>query len=124
MMGDSLDPITSVDSLPPANDQATVQISAAEVSALVNLIKKVVPPILEEDAYLQPSLVNLLDDIHIQEKLRKFITDPQIKSLLIQRISTKGECEGTDSCRWMLWSHLNHIFYQFIELKMSSIQTN
>lgn len=92
-MGDSLDQISGVDSLPPTTELATVKISAAEVSALVNFIKKVVPPILEEESFLQPSLVKLLEEVHVQEKLRKFITDPLIKSLLIQRISTKGKCQ-------------------------------
>ncbi|XP_074602445.1 dynein heavy chain, cytoplasmic isoform X2 [Brevipalpus obovatus] len=97
MMGDSLDPITGGDSISSANDQTVVQVSAVEVGALVNFIKKVVSPILEGDWFVQSSLEYTLNDIHNQERLRKFITDPQNKSLLVQRISAKEDEEVSDN---------------------------
>lgn len=99
-MSDSLDPISTVvgagggsggDSLPSSNDQSTVQLPAIEVSTLVTYIKEVVAPALEGRAYVHPSLINLLDHSSTQEKLRQFISDTQVKSILIQRFSSKGE---------------------------------
>lgn len=99
-MNDSLDPISTIggggggsggDSLPSASDPTTVQLPTIEVSTLVTYIKEVVAPALEGRAYVHPSLVNLLDRSSSQEKLKKFITDTQVKSILIQRFSSKGK---------------------------------
>lgn len=110
MMGDSLDPITGGDSLSSANDQTTVvQVSAVEVGALVNFIKKVVSPILEGDWFVQSSLEYCLNEIHNQERLRRFITDPQNKSLLVQRISAKGKIGKT-----IFLLHMTHTWIVFL----------
>ncbi|XP_015784706.1 dynein heavy chain, cytoplasmic isoform X1 [Tetranychus urticae] len=104
-MSDSLDPISTVvgagggsggDSLPSSNDQSTVQLPAIEVSALVTYIKEVVAPALEGRAYVHPSLINLLEHPSTQEKLRQFISDTQVKSILIQRYSSKEDEEVSD----------------------------
>lgn len=84
-MSESLEP--GGDSIPPVEQNIA---QAADVSVLVKYLKNVIPALLEEDNSLHRSLKALLDDSGQQEKLKKFISDPQVKSLLIQRTSAKG----------------------------------
>lgn len=82
-MSESLEPDSSL-----THEQPTAQ--AADVSVLKKYLLTVVPPLLEDDGVLHPSLQALLDDPVQQEKLKKFIGEVQVKSLLVQRTSNKG----------------------------------
>lgn len=77
------------ESLPPA-DQV---VQAVNVQVLVQYLRSVVPVLLEEQDVLHPSFQECLTDAAQIEKLRKFITEPQTKAILIQRASVKGETE-------------------------------
>ena len=97
-MNDSFDPISTVgsgsgaDSLPSAADSSTVQLPTIELSTLVTFIKKYVDIHLEGPSnHVHPNLINLLDHSSSQEKLRRFITDPQVASIIIQKFSSKGK---------------------------------
>ncbi|XP_050037127.2 dynein heavy chain, cytoplasmic isoform X2 [Dermacentor andersoni] len=70
---------------------STEDVELADVGSLVKYLRRVVPVLLEEDEVLQPSLETALSDKANLEVLRKFIADPQVKTLLVQRSSSKDE---------------------------------
>lgn len=84
-MAESLEP--GGDSIPPEETNAA---QAADVSVLVKYLLNVVPALLEEDNKVHKSFKAVLEDSVTLDKLRKFINDSQVKSLLIQRSSSKG----------------------------------
>lgn len=65
-------------------------VALAEVPVVINYIKRVIPALLEEDSVIHPSLEVLLRSDVTTEKIRRFISDGQMRSLLIQRSSSKG----------------------------------
>ncbi|KAL1414837.1 hypothetical protein MTO96_007102 [Rhipicephalus appendiculatus] len=69
----------------------TEDVELADVGSLVKYLRRVVPVLLEEDEVLHPSLDTALGDKANLEVLRKFIADPQVKTLLVQRSSSKDE---------------------------------
>ncbi|CAN8013158.1 unnamed protein product [Ixodes persulcatus] len=69
----------------------TEDVELADVGLLVKYLRRVVPVLLEEDDVVHPSLESALSDKGNLEILRKFIADPQTRSLLIQRSSSKDE---------------------------------
>ena len=83
--------MSSIDSLSVAGDSNSVApISFASVSTLGAYLARMVPALLEEE---QPNaLLKLLEEATTKEKVKKFITDSQTKTLLIQRYRLK---EGT-----------------------------
>jgi len=85
---------SGVDSLSVAGDSNSVApISFANVSTLSAYLSRMVPALLEEE---QPNaFIKLLDESNTREKLKKFITDPQTKTLLIQRYLLKEEEDTT-----------------------------
>ena len=95
-MADSMLDMTTmssgVDSLSVAGDSNSVApISFASASTLGAYLARMVPALLEEE---QPNaLLKLLEESATKEKLKKFITDPQTKTLLIQRYLLKEEEE-------------------------------
>lgn len=66
------------------------QIATIELNVLIKYVRQVIPVLLEDDATVHPSFEALLQDQTSIERFRKFITDGQVKSLLIQRSSAKG----------------------------------
>ncbi|XP_022254854.1 cytoplasmic dynein 1 heavy chain 1-like [Limulus polyphemus] len=74
---------------PPVPQAVTV----VELPILVKYIKRVVPVLLEDDDIIHPALeTSLLEKIN-QECMKKFIADPQVRALFIQRSSSKDEEE-------------------------------
>lgn len=69
-------------------------VELADVGLVINYLRRVVPVLLEEDDVVHPSLEAALSDKNNVDVLRKFISDAQIKSLLIQRSSSKGKLRG------------------------------
>lgn len=87
-MAESLEQAGGGESMPPVAEPPSVQ--AADVSTLVAYLKAVIPALLEENNQIHPSFQRLLTDGPSLERMRKFISDPQTKALLIQRSSVKG----------------------------------
>lgn len=82
------------DSLDPAADTSVVDIqnvSIVEYDNFANYIKKAVTILLPEDECVPPALSNALDDPDNQEKVKKFLSDPQCQALYIQRTCSKGK---------------------------------
>ncbi|RWS14208.1 Dynein heavy chain: cytoplasmic-like protein [Dinothrombium tinctorium] len=107
------------DSIAPTNEQ----VSFADVSQLKEYVKRVVSVHLEEDGKVHPSLESLLEDASIQERIKKFITEAQVKSILFQRSSTKDEEEvsegGGDSDENIVYTMRDEV--QFGSSKRTSI---
>lgn len=83
-MGDSLDNTdTSVD--------PTVNLSIANYGAFANYLRKAVTILLPEEDVVPESLNNALDDPVNQDIIRKFLADPQVQALYIQRNCIKGK---------------------------------
>lgn len=83
-MGDSLDNTdTSVD--------PTVNLSIANYDAFANYLRKAVTILLPEEDVVPESLNNALDDPVNQDIIRKFLSDPQVQALYIQRNCIKGK---------------------------------
>ncbi|KAL3169663.1 hypothetical protein MRX96_015497 [Rhipicephalus microplus] len=80
---------TAEGAAPPVAPSEDVEL--ADVGSLVKYLRRVVPVLLEEDEVLHPSLDTALGDKANLEVLRKFIADPQVKTLLVQRSSSKDE---------------------------------
>ncbi len=61
-----------------------------EVSSFANYLKRVVPVLLEDADDTPESLILALRDKSALDSMRKFLSDPQIPVLLVQRVATKG----------------------------------
>lgn len=82
-MGDSLENTdTSVD--------PGVNVSIANYDAFANYLRKAVTILLPDDDVVPVSLNAALDDPINQETIRKFLSDPQVQALYVQRNCIKG----------------------------------
>lgn len=83
-MGDSLE-----GSEPTSETQ---NVAVVDFTAFTNFILKAATVLLpEDDSQAEPAnLVAALDDKGNQESIRKFISDPQVSTLYVQRNSSKG----------------------------------
>lgn len=101
-MGDSLDNTdTSVD--------PTVNLSIANYDAFANYLRKAVTILLPEEDVVPESLNNALDDPVNQDIIRKFLSDPQVQALYVQRNCIKGK-KVKNVC--FLISQLDHLRLQ------------
>ncbi|KAH8421188.1 hypothetical protein KR009_007052, partial [Drosophila setifemur] len=81
-MGDSLENTdTSVD--------PGVNVSIANYDAFANYLRKAVTILLPEEDVVSSSLNVALDDPLNQETIRKFLSDPQVEALYVQRNTLK-----------------------------------
>lgn len=81
------------DSLEGSESTADTQnVAVVDFTAFTNFVLKAATVLLpEDDSQAEPAnLVAALDDKGNQESIRKFITDPQVSTLYIQRNSSKG----------------------------------
>ena len=85
-MSESLD--MTATSVAPGAEQPSVQ--TTPVPVLIEYLQEFIPALLRDDSSVKKSFQTLLEDVAQQEKIQKFIVDPQVKSLLIQRTSVKG----------------------------------
>lgn len=69
---------------PPADSETTALV---EIPQLIRFVKRCVNVLLEDNDIFPPSLESALNDRQNHEYLRKFISDPQTKTLLIQKSS-------------------------------------
>lgn len=73
-----------------AGETATPQVALANVTTVSNYVKRVVTALLEDDSVVHPALEKALSDESAIERIRKFISDSQVKALLVQRSAIKG----------------------------------
>lgn len=93
VMGDSLD---GSENTPEAQNVVVV-----DFQDFANYLRRAATVLLPEDDIVPPALNAALDDKVNQDCIRKFITDPQVSSLYVQRFSSKGEIITTD--RYAIW---------------------
>lgn len=82
-MGDSLD-----------NQDVTVEsqnVTIVEFNAFFNYIRKAATILLPEEDAVPPALNVALEDRTNQDCIRKFLSDPQVQALYIQRSCSKGK---------------------------------
>lgn len=82
-MGDSLET-----SEPASADAQNVVI--VDFDAFSNYMRKAIQIFFEEE-FIPPAFNVALEERSTQECIRKFISDPQVQSLYIQRCSSKGK---------------------------------
>lgn len=83
-MGDSLD---GSENTPEAQN-----VVAVDFQDFANYLRRAATVLLPEDDIVPPSLNSALDDKVNQDCIKKFISDPQVSALYVQRFSLKGNC--------------------------------
>lgn len=82
-MGDSIEAV-------PEGTPEPESVSVVDFNEFCNYIRKVVTVLLPNVDVVPPALNAALQDRNNQDCIRKFISDPQVPVLFIQRTSTKG----------------------------------
>lgn len=77
---------TEAQSVPAAQSQAVM-----DQSVLGNYIRRIVPVNLEDSDDTPAALVTCLKEKATMDAMKKFISDPQVACLLIQRQAAKGK---------------------------------
>lgn len=70
--------------------EVSVAVQTADVSVLQKHIRKLVPLLLEDGGEAPASLETALEEKSSVEQMRKFLSDPQIHTVLVERSSLKG----------------------------------
>ena len=73
-----------------AQGQGSASQALMDQSVLGNYIRRIVPVHLEDSDDTPAALVTSLKDKSTLDSMKKFISDPQVQCLLIQRQTTKG----------------------------------
>lgn len=81
-MGDSLDGTE--------NATEAQNVVAVDFQDFANYLRRAATVLLPEDDIVPPALNAALDDKIYQDCIKKFISDPQVSSLFVQRFSLKG----------------------------------
>lgn len=68
---------------------ASVQ-TVADTSVLQKHIRKLVPLLLEDGGEVPTALETALEEKSSVEQMRKFLSDPQVHTILVERSSLKG----------------------------------
>lgn len=85
------------DSLEPAGDASSVEVQSVaivEFGAFANYLRKAATILLPEEDAVPPALNVALEDRGNQECISKFLSDPQVPALYVQRSCTKGNYAG------------------------------
>ena len=89
---------------PPA---PVVAVQSVEVPSFLSYLKRIVPVLLDDEDPNLKALQNAVTDKNHVEAVKKFLTDPQTLSLIVQRPSVKGSLTFTSSlwpvlvCCWL-----------------------
>ncbi|XP_063589421.1 dynein heavy chain, cytoplasmic-like isoform X5 [Penaeus indicus] len=97
-------------------------VAVAEVPHVTRYLLRITSVMLEDDDEPSTELGSAFKNPHNIEMIRKFVTDPQTKSVLIQRCATKEETEeGGEVEEEKEVVYLISIGVQFTSIKMNSI---
>lgn len=89
-MGDSLETIDQ-----PSIDAQQQNVSIVDQKAFCNYLRKCVNLFFDEEELNSSKLEEALDENRLhQECIKKFLSDPQVQTLYIQKASYKGELEN------------------------------
>lgn len=75
----------------PAAGSQPPAVSIADVSDFCKYMRKIVPCLLDENDESCEQLEIAVKDKSNAEIIKKFVADPQIPALLVQRLSQKGK---------------------------------
>lgn len=76
----------------PAQGEEDQSVAVVEFIPFLNYLRKVVSIHLHEEvAAAPPSLAAAIEDRNNQDCIKKFISDPQVSSLVVQKCSNKGK---------------------------------
>lgn len=78
------------------NQDASVETQNATIvdyGAFVNYLRKAATILLPEEDAVPPALNIALEDKNNQDCIKKFLSDPQVQTLIVQRSCTKGKIE-------------------------------
>lgn len=87
-MGDSLDG--------SENSPESQNVVVVDFQDFANYLRRAATVLLPEDDIVPPALNTALDDKVNQDCIKKFISDPQVSSLYVQRFSSKGMRQPPD----------------------------
>ena len=76
-----------------SSQQAAATQAVIEVSSFANYLRRVVPVLLENADDTPQELLVALKDKQSIDCMKKFLSDPQIPCLLVQRLTAKGKFE-------------------------------
>ncbi|XP_005182290.1 dynein heavy chain, cytoplasmic isoform X3 [Musca domestica] len=116
-MGDSLEnPDTSV--------EAVQNVTIVDYGAFANYIRKAVTILLPEEDVVPPALNVALEDPDNQDKIKKFLSDPQVQALYIQRNCLKEDeneqpAEGEEEKEFVTYQISNDV--HFTNSRMASL---
>ncbi|XP_065362456.1 dynein heavy chain, cytoplasmic-like [Calliphora vicina] len=116
-MGDSLEnPDTSV--------EAVHNVTIVDFDAFANYIRKAVTILLPEEDVIPPALNLALEDLDNQEKIKNFLSDPQVQALYIQRNCLKEDeneqpAEGEEEKEFVNYQISNDV--HFTNSRMASL---
>ncbi|XP_042877140.1 dynein heavy chain, cytoplasmic-like isoform X3 [Penaeus japonicus] len=97
-------------------------VAVAEVPQVTRYLLRITSVMLEDDDDPSVELQTAFKNSHNIEMIRKFVTDPQTKSVLIQRCATKEETEeGGEVEEEKEVVYLINVGVQFTSIKMNSI---
>lgn len=82
---------TLIETAETASVEAVHNVIIVDYGAFANYIRKAVTILLPEENVLSPALNVALEDPDHRENIRKFLSDPQVSSLYIQRNCLKGK---------------------------------
>lgn len=74
---------------------STVQ-TVADTSVLQKHIRKLVPLLLEDGGEAPASLETALEEKSAVEQMKKFLADPQIHTILVERSALKGDVSNNN----------------------------
>ncbi|KAM9149646.1 cytoplasmic dynein 1 heavy chain 1-like isoform 2-T2 [Pangshura tecta] len=66
--------------------------NVADVSVLQKHLRKLVPLLLEDGGEVPAALEAALEEKGALEQMRKFLSDPQVHTVLVERSTLKGHC--------------------------------
>lgn len=100
------------DSLENADSSVETQnVAIIDYGEFSNYLKKAATILLPEEDATAPELNIALDDKVNQDCIRKFLSDPQIPALYVQRICSKGKVDAiAEECHLSWFSHANLSF--------------
>ncbi|MFT7817318.1 cytoplasmic dynein 1 heavy chain 1-like [Arapaima gigas] len=94
----------------------TMEVSAAvqtvaDTSVLQKHIRKLVPLLLEDGGEAPATLESALEEKSVVEQMRKFLSDPQVHTILVERSSLKGRNNCTAIALMRSSIQMAEIFY-------------
>jgi len=78
-----------------ASDHPAQTVAVSDVGKFVVYLRRAVPMLLEDAEDTPEAFAAALDERAVVDCMRRFLGDPQVPVLLVQRHSAKGSC--TDS---------------------------